>query len=494
MHSRTPYQIAIVSTLLSITGCGTTKTVTIRTVPESATVFIDNFEAGVSPVTRKLEFKPKSQEIDVSARHSGYQEGAIKIGYAPAKQTEYTIALGRLQKTIRLGSDPTGANVFLNGQPAGITPLTKVVVFTEDNQRIEVTVRKDGFEDGATNVVYAPASQTDYLVTLKKVEAIPMELVSVEPQRTDTGVKLALTRKPTLAYLEVIERSPNVASVTRVTANEDKAINVGPPVLSPTKDILLFAEIVEEQDGSYYSNIQKQRVGEFGKTPLTYGKWQDIFPTFTPNGSNVVFSSNRASKNATLWEIKSEETGGITKLTYTQAEDYSPSVAPRNDRIVFASNPPGAEEPQIWSLARDSNLMTQLREGKFPQVSPDATQILFVRQHKLSKKDQLWIMSIDGGGETQLTQNTDYEIVDPRWAPDGKWIAYASNEGLDSKKLRNFDIWLMSANGSKRTQLTTNGSQDDSPYWDHEGKTIYFRSNRGGAWNIWRFRPILSSE
>src|SRR3990172_9281504 len=109
MHSRIPYQIAIVSTLLSITGCSTIKTVTIKTVPESATVFINNSEAGVSPVTRKLEFKPRSQEFDVSARHSGYQEGTIKIGYEPATQKEYTIALRRLQKTVRLQSEPAGA-------------------------------------------------------------------------------------------------------------------------------------------------------------------------------------------------------------------------------------------------------------------------------------------------------------------------------------------------------------------------------------------------
>lgn len=475
-------------------GCVTTKTVTIKTEPPASTVLINGADAGTSPVTRKLEFPSRSATFEATARRPGYQDGKTTISYEPASQKEYVIQLGRLRKMIKLQTQPDGATLFLDGQPAGISPLTKELLFDRQEQRIEVTVRKDGYKDGKTNISYLPTGQTDYQVTLEKIDAIPMELVSVEPQKTDQGVKLALVRKPTLAYLEVIERSPNVASVTRVTGNEDKAINIGPPVLSPTEDILLFAEIVEELDGSWYSNIQKQRVGEFGKTRLTYGKWQDLFPTFTPNGSNVVFSSNRTSKIATLWQVQSDKAGGLTKLTYTQAEDYSPSVAPGNDRIVFASNPPGAEEPQIWSLARDSNLMTQLREGKFPQVSPDGTQILFVRQDKLSKKDQLWIMSIDGGGETQLSQNTDYEIVDARWSPDGKWIVYASNEGLDSKKLRNFDIWLMSVNGSKRTQLTTNGSQDDSPCWDHDGKTIYFRSNRGGAWNIWRFQPILPSN
>jgi hypothetical protein len=480
--------------LMLLAGCVTTKTVVIKTVPESAKVLVNSAEIGTSPVTNKLTFASGTQVFEVVARRPGYQDGSIQLSLEDAKTREHTVHLGRAQKTIRLQSEPVGATVFLNGQPAGITPLTKELVFDDANQPFEVTLRKEGFKDALTNLAYAPLSRTDYTVKLDKVEAIPMELISVEPQHTDTGVKLVLTRKPTLAYLEVIERSPNVASVTRVTANEDKDLNIGPPVMSPAEGVVLFAEIVEEENKSWYSNIQKQRVGELGKTRLTYGKWHDMFPAFTPDGKKAIFSSNRTSSNPTLWQVGVDIQIGLTKLTYTQAEDYSPSVAPGDKMVVFASNPPGADEPQIWIFSRDSNLLTQLREGESPQVSPDSKRIMFIRQDKLSKRHQLWVMSSDGAEETQLSQNTDYDIMDPRWSPDGKWIVYASNEGFDSQKLRNFDVWMMSSNGSKRTQLTTNGSQDDSPCWDYEGKTIYFRSNRGGAWNIWRFQPILSGE
>ena len=474
-----------------IAGCVTTETVTIKTEPAGAPVSIGGAAAIRSPVTQKLEFETSSTKIEARAHLDGYQDGSVQIGPA---QKEYTITLNRFQKTVRVQSDPAGATVFLNGQSAGITPLTKDLTFDSASQSFAVTIRKDGYKDGTNIIAYAPVSQTDYPVTLEKIEAIPMKLVDIEPQHTDNGLKLGLTHKPTLAYLEIIERSPNVAAVTRVTDNQDRGINIGPPFLSPTDDVLLFTEIVEETNGVYYSNIQKQRVGTFGKTRLTYGKWHDAFPVFTPDGTNVVFSSNRTSSNPTLWQVKADGPGGLTKLTYTQAEDFTPCVAPDNRTIVFASIPPGAEEPQIWMLSRDNNLQTQLREGETPRVSPDGKRLLFVRQDKLSKRDQLWVMSIDGASETQLTQNTDYDIIHPRWSPDGKWIVYASDEGFDSHNYRNYDIWLMTANGSQRTQLTTNGSRDDSPCWDHAGKSVYFRSNRGGAWNIWRFQPILPAE
>ena len=47
---------------------------------------------------------------------------------------------------------------------------------------------------------------------------------------------------------------------------------------------------------------------------------------------------------------------------------------------------------------------------------------------------------------------------------------------------------------SSYTQLTTNGSLDDCPCWDRKGEYIYFRSNRGGVWNIWRFKPLLETK
>ena len=400
-------------------------------------------------------------------------------------------------KTVTIKSSPYGAAIFVNGkQQAGISPIITTLDFKPRTATYDVTARLPGFQDGRATIAYLPKEQTEYSVNLEKIETVSIELISVEPQQSDKGVKLALVRKPTLAYLEVIERSPNVASVTRVTANEDNSVSIDTPVVSPTEDVLLFGEFVKEDKGSTYCNLQKQKIGSSAKTRLTYGKYLDTFPAFTPNGKRVVFSSNRTGSNLILWIVSAEGPGGIAMLTHTLAEDFSPSVSQEtnNNLVVFESNPPNAEEPQIWSVPLDGGMETQLREGEYPQISPDGRKILFIRPDKITKKRQLWFMNIEGSGETQLTQNTDYEIFSARWSPDGKWIAYASDEGLDSQKRHNRDIWVMTPDGSKRTQLTTNGSYDDSPCWDSKGEYIYFRSNRGGAWNIWRFKPILAAQ
>ena len=66
--------------------------------------------------------------------------------------------------------------------------------------------------------------------------------------------------------------------------------------------------------------------------------------------------------------------------------------------------------------------------------------------------------------------------------------AYASDAGLDEDKRHNADIWVLdlTQTNARPVQITTNASQDDRPVWDPTGRAIYFRSNRGTEWGIWK--------
>jgi WD40 repeat protein len=489
-YSKKSWTIFILPILLAICGCE--KTVTITTDPAGAKLFINGEESGTSSLTKTLSFAGKTDTLRVVAKAEDYRDGEENIGYEPADQKNYHIKLERVAKTVRITTEPSGAAIYIDGQDSGISPWTKKLSFAA-TKRYEVVAKLKGYEDGNTVIHLEPLDEEEYPpILLKKKEVVSVELVSIVPQPTEKGVKLVVIRMPTLAYLEVIERSPMVKTVTRVTNNEDSNLKILDIVPSPQDDTLVYGEFIEEIDrDSSYSNLWKTTVGTFGKTRVTYGKWRDLFPVFTPDGKFLIFSSNRTRANPTLWRIKVDGGGGITNITNTLSEDYSPSVSPDSNFIAYTSNPPNAEEPQIWTINFNGTLPTQLREGQSPRFSPDGKKIAFVRVDKLNKWKQLWVMNPDGSEETQLTQNNEYDAENPAWSPDSKWIVFAANEGLDSQKLRNYDIWIMAADGSKKTQLTTNGSWDDSPCWDYTGKFIYFRSNRGGSWNIWRFEPIL---
>jgi hypothetical protein len=402
-------------------------------------------------------------------------------------------------KMVTITSLPAGARISLDGEDAGASPIQKDLQF-KDGHVYDIIASLPGYEDEKATITYEPPTETDFRLNLAKKVRVLTRFIEIEPTTTDEGIALIPQEKQAVAYLETIERSASVPSVTQLTYNLDDTTWIGKPVVSPVSDVFVYPIVVQDtvsgQDGQpartiISSNIWKQNVASAAKTRLTFGRWQDVYPAFSPDSLQLIFASDRSGKNKTLWQVKSEGAGGITKITNSDSADYSPSVA-TTDMIAYASLPPRADSPQVWTVRRDGSLPTQLREGDVPQISMDGQKILFTRLSsepnavRGKRLNQLWVMSADGGGETLLTSDVNGEVIDPRWSPDGRWIVFACDEGKDSTGENNFDIWIVSADGARRSQLTTNGSRDDGPCFDRNQEFIYFRSNRGGRFNIWR--------
>ncbi|WP_286755243.1 S41 family peptidase [Roseivirga sp. UBA838] len=100
-----------------------------------------------------------------------------------------------------------------------------------------------------------------------------------------------------------------------------------------------------------------------------------------------------------------------------------------------------------------------------PALTPDGSQIVF------SYDSDLWKVSSSGGTATRLTGMDGVEEY-PRISPDGRWIAFSSNQ------YGNADIYLMPIDGGEIRQLTYNSANDEVETWSWDSQTIYFRSGR----------------
>jgi Tol biopolymer transport system component len=482
-------------------ACGTPKKiVTINSSPSDASVYLKGKMIGKTPLPTTLLFEPKAIIHKIEIQKDGYKKETVRVPLKPKEVTSYNSNLSYDYKNITINSVPTNAKVLLNGVENGLTPyVDSLTVEQIDTRGLFVQLKMDGYEDTSVTIDYFPFEETSFNVKMKKRDVVYVNLVSFESISTDDGVKLNKVVRSSVAYLEVIERSSSVKSVTRVTQNQESESQIGAPIVSPIGDAIIYPIFSKNAADKPFSNLWKQNIGSFSKTSITNGQSLDIFPAYSADGKDIYFSSNRTSSNTTVWRIKAEGAGGITKITNTQSEDFGVSSFPDGKSFAYTSNPPNANESQIWMTTSTGALPTQLKEGESPKVCPDTTnRIMFIKKDTkniLSRINdnprQIWIMNNDGSNLTQLTQNILYNINDAQWSPDGKWIVYTSDEGLDSRGNNNYDIWVMKSNGTNKTQLTTNGSWDDSPCFGRKGKTIYFRSNRGGNWDIWRFEPIL---
>jgi TolB protein len=81
-------------------------------------------------------------------------------------------------------------------------------------------------------------------------------------------------------------------------------------------------------------------------------------------------------------------------------------------------------------------------------------------------------MDADGKNPQQLTKIPN--SYSGAWSPDGRLIAYVSDQGGDG------DIYVMDADGERSMLLTQddNGAEDRSPVWSPDGRWILFASNR----------------
>jgi hypothetical protein len=144
------------------------------------------------------------------------------------------------------------------------------------------------------------------------------------------------------------------------------------------------------------------------------------------------------------------------------------AFAGANGKIVFASNrDPGGG---ILTMNPDgSNLQTLTPEGSGPAWSPNGTRIVFIRND--GNDNEIFVMNADGTGITQLTSNAA-DDQGATWSSDGTKIGFHSN--LSGA----YEIYTINAStGGDLAQLTSDGT-NFAPAWSSNGTKIAFTSTR----------------
>jgi tricorn protease len=84
----------------------------------------------------------------------------------------------------------------------------------------------------------------------------------------------------------------------------------------------------------------------------------------------------------------------------------------------------------------------------------------------------IWTANEDGSDPHRVTDNIAREVY-PRFSPDGKWIAFASN------RYGNYDVFVIPASGGTPKRLTFHTGNDEVVGWARDGQQVIFRAARG---------------
>jgi serine/threonine-protein kinase len=192
--------------------------------------------------------------------------------------------------------------------------------------------------------------------------------------------------------------------------------------------------------------------------------------SLSPDGTRIAVSIAEQD-SIDLW-VYALDRGTLTRLTFDRAADTAPVWSPDSRAIVFRSEREGGG---LFVASPDgSGGVRRLTQPSGPihtpySFTPDGRRLLFTEFR--SYRDQgIGIVPMDGSAPARLILDDAFAELRPQVSPDGRWLAYQSNE---SGRLEVF-VRPFPNVGARRWQISRDGGT--SPMWNPAGHELFYEA------------------
>jgi dipeptidyl aminopeptidase/acylaminoacyl peptidase len=276
--------------------------------------------------------------------------------------------------------------------------------------------------------------------------------------------------------LTAAAQPPTPQAQKRMTTEDVLALrDVGAPLWSPDGRWLAFTV----SDWNKKENRRDSHVylvpAEGGEAfRLTNGERGESQPAWSPDGKWIAFLANRSAPQAgggaqpapggggggnQIWIIPVRG-GEAEKLTEEEAGVSQFRWSPDSRRIAYV----------VRDTPQDKAERDKRRKDRFDAIVVDSE---FTYSH-------LWNIDLGTKTKRRVTEGA-FSASDPQWSPDGRFVAYVATRAgaqessfTDISEDRNTDIYIAPAEGGPPRQLTTSPGPDSQPRFSPDGKWIAF--------------------
>jgi serine/threonine-protein kinase len=213
-------------------------------------------------------------------------------------------------------------------------------------------------------------------------------------------------------------------------------------------------------------------------------------PRLSPDGARVAVEIRDQENDIWVFDFARET---LTRVTFDPGLDQAPTWTPDGRRMVFSSTFGGAGMSSLfWQAADGTGTAERLAQSAIPTmfqfpsaVSPDGTRVLFT-QGAVSTTTDVMTLTLDKDHRVQPLVQTPFAELNGEISPDGRWLAYQSNEsGQVEIFVRPFPEvntghWQVSTGGGTRPLWARNGQE--LFYLAPDGALMSVRVERGTTW------------
>ena len=204
------------------------------------------------------------------------------------------------------------------------------------------------------------------------------------------------------------------------------------------------------------------------------GSGSDRDVSLSPDGTLLAVQRFASSPNwSDIW-IQDLTKGAESRLTLAGNPHYTPVWAPNGQGLFFVAR--GGDGFGVYYCALSERQPRQLQKGvdEFVAVSdasPDGRRLLYQFRTAAGHFD-LWSLQLADSPRAEPYLRTPFDEVQGQFSPDGRWIAYVSNESTRP------EIYLSSsAAPDTRIQVSANGGVQ--PRWRRDGRELFYIGTDG---------------
>jgi Tol biopolymer transport system component len=207
------------------------------------------------------------------------------------------------------------------------------------------------------------------------------------------------------------------------------------------------------------------------------GAYADV--SLSPDGTEAIMSRVEDDLALSPWMVNMSRGTSARYQLGALAGSESAVWAPDGGSVIFSSWRAGQMadifEKQVGGAA-EAEALVQSNEAKFPlSWSPDRRFLLYVSVGG-ETRDKLWVRPLQGDDRKPLPLlGTEFDELDGRFSPDGRRVAYVSNEsGRYEVYVRSFSPDLLGATSNVGDKWPISDHGGTSPMWRKDGKELYY--------------------